>query len=97
MSDEIGIGRDLQAQRVELGLTQAELGRRVGVSQGTISLWENLKAQPDEVQPETLQAIFRGTAEPNRTANSDGEPEGLGTIHSAGWGEYPLDAVCLLR
>jgi DNA-binding XRE family transcriptional regulator len=92
VNDEIG-EIELQRRRVERGLTQAELGRRLGVSQATISLWENLKAEPDEVQLEALQAIFRGGVEPNRTANPDGEPEGLETIHSAGWGEYPLDAV----
>ncbi len=93
MNDKIGIELNLQRQRVELGLTQAELGRRVGVSQATISLWENLRAQPDEVQLEALQAVFRGVEVPKQAANADGEPEGLETIHSAGWGEYPLDAV----
>src|SRR3984885_3081042 len=90
---EIGIEMDLQGQRVALGLTQTELGRRVGVSQATISMWENARAQPDEVQLEALQSVFRGEVALNRTPNPDGEPEGLETIHSAGWGEYPLDAV----
>jgi transcriptional regulator with XRE-family HTH domain len=93
VNDEIGIELDLQQQRIHLGLSQTELGKRVGVSQATISLWENSKAQPDEVQLEALHAVFRGDAELNRAANSDGDPEGLETIHSAGWGEYPLDAV----
>jgi transcriptional regulator with XRE-family HTH domain len=92
VNDEIG-EIELQRQRVERGLTQAELGRRLGISQATISLWENSKAEPDEVQLEALLAIFRGGVEPNRTTNPEGEPEGLETIHSAGWGEYPLDAV----
>lgn len=52
---------DLQGQRISLGLTQAELGKRMGVSQATISLWENLRAQPDEVQLETLQQILQGS------------------------------------
>ena len=91
MNDQIAI--DFQRQRTERGLTQAELGRRVGVSQATISLWENSRAQPDEVQLEALQAVFSGGVAPDRAANPDGEPEGLGTTHSAGWGEYPLDAV----
>ena len=93
MNDEIGITIELQKQRLQLELTQAELGRRVGVSQATISLWENGKAQPDEVQHESLQAVFRGGVAPSRAANLDGDPEGLETIHSDGWGEYPLDAV----
>jgi transcriptional regulator with XRE-family HTH domain len=84
MSNGIGIEMNLQAERSARGMTQAELGLRVGVSQATISLWENLKAQPDEVQLEALRTVFRGGAEPNRTANPEEEPEGLETIHSAG-------------
>jgi transcriptional regulator with XRE-family HTH domain len=93
MSEDIEIPLDLQNQRAALGLTQAELGRRVGVSQATISLWENLRAQPDEVQMEALTAVFRGENGFALTVAQDGEPEGLETSHSAGWGEYPLDAV----
>ena len=90
MNNEI---EDLQKHRVDLGLTQAELGKRVGVSQATISLWENLKAQPDEVQVEALLAVFKGRPESSRSANADENLEGIETIHSIGWGEYPLDAV----
>lgn len=93
MNEAIGIEIALLESRVHLGLTQAELGLRVGVSQKTISLWENSKAIPDEVQIEALRAVFRGGSGPIPTAGLDGEPEGLDTIHSAGWGEYPLDAV----
>ena len=93
MSNEIGIEMNLQTERLALEMTQAELGARVGVSQATISLWENLKAQPDEVQLEALRAVFRKAAEPNRAASQEEEPEGLETIHTTGWGEYPLDAV----
>ena len=39
MSDGIEIEFNLQAERSALGMTQAELGARVGVSQKTISLW----------------------------------------------------------
>ena len=93
MNEDIGTGLDFQAERAALGLTQAELGRRVGVSQATISLWENSRAQPDEVQMEALLAIFRGRTPSNGTQGTDGEPEGLETSRSTGWGEYPLDAV----
>ncbi len=31
----------IRAARLERGLTQGELARRLGVSQGTISFWEN--------------------------------------------------------
>src|SRR4051794_11540878 len=71
---------DIQRQRIELGLKQSDLGKRIGVSQATISTWENGKSQPDEVQLNALQSVF------------DGEPDGLATNHSTGWGEYPLDS-----
>jgi len=93
VNDDIGSGLDFQRERTALGLTQAELGRRVGVSQATISLWENSRAQPDEVQMEALLAVFRGLTPSDGTQGTDGEPEGLETSHSTGWGEYPLDAV----
>ncbi len=93
MNDEVGTEMDFLRRRLELGLTQAELGRRVGVSQGTISVWENAKAEPDEVQMETLRAVFSGGAEGHDRPDPDGDPEGSETTHTAGWGEYPLDAV----
>lgn len=93
MSNGIGVELNLLAERAALEMTQAELGARVGVSQATISLWENLKTQPDEVQLEALRTVFRRAADPNRSAGLDEEPEGLETIHTTGWGEYPLDAV----
>lgn len=93
MNEDIGTGLDLQRERSALGWTQAELAQRVGVSQATISLWENLRAQPDEVQVATLLAIFRGRTPSNGTQDTDGEPEGLETSHATGWGEYPLDSV----
>lgn len=93
MSEDIETGLGFQRERTALGLTQAELGRRVGVSQATISLWENSRAQPDEVQMEALLAVFRGTTPFDRAQGTDGESEGLETSHSNGWGAYPLDAV----
>ena len=90
---EIGLELDLQQRRMALGMNQTELGRRVGVSQATISMWETGKTQPDEVQVEALHAVFRGSPDSNQIPTSIGEPEGLETNHSAGWGEYPLDAV----
>jgi transcriptional regulator with XRE-family HTH domain len=93
VNEDIGTGLDLQHERAALGLTQAELGRRVGVSQATISLWENSRAQPDEVQLEALKAVLSGATLSNGRERTDGEPEGLEVTHSTGWGEYPLDAV----
>jgi transcriptional regulator with XRE-family HTH domain len=81
----------LQQLRSNTGLTQSELARLVGVSQATISLWENQKASPDEVQLETLRRILAGAPPPSTVAEE--KPEGLDTAPAAGWGEYPLDAV----
>jgi len=81
----------LQQLRLNTGLTQSELARQVGVSQATISMWENQKASPDEVQLEALRRILSGTL-PVSTSVEE-RPEGLDTAPAAGWGEYPLDAV----
>lgn len=35
------LARVIRAVRMERGLTQGELAERIGVSQGTISFWEN--------------------------------------------------------
>lgn len=57
----------LQRERTGTGLTQAELGRLLGVSQATISLWENGKARPDEVQADALRALFQRGASSSPT------------------------------
>ena len=40
------IAMRLKAARVESGLTQAQLGEKLSVSQDTVSLWENGKSVP---------------------------------------------------
>ena len=83
---------ELQNQRASLGLTQAELGRLIGVSQATISMWETGKAKPDDVQSDSLNAMFQiGVAQ--RPVDLKPDPDGLDTPVSRGWGEYPLDSV----
>jgi transcriptional regulator with XRE-family HTH domain len=82
----------LHQLRNEVGLTQSELARLVGVSQATISLWENDKAYPDDVQLETLRRALSTSHPPSPVAEE--MPEGLDTVQASGWGgEYPLDAV----
>jgi transcriptional regulator with XRE-family HTH domain len=93
MTNEIDLGIWLQGRRAELGLTQSDIAKRVGVSQATISLWENNRAQPDEVQIESLQAAFTGMP-PVLPAAENKDAEGLDSSSAAGWGgQYPLDAV----
>ena len=36
----------LKELRTESGISQAELARRIGVSNGIVSLWENKKREP---------------------------------------------------
>lgn len=89
MTTTIDIGAWLREKRNELGLTQAELARRVRVAQPTVSNWERNQTQPDEVQLEFLRAALG-----EKGYTNDPEVEGLDALPSAGWGgQYPLDAV----
>ena len=40
------LGAKIEARRKKLGLSQAELGQRVGVGQTAVCRWENGAAQP---------------------------------------------------
>jgi transcriptional regulator with XRE-family HTH domain len=51
-------GRDLLRGRKKAGLSQAELGDIVGVSQGTISNWEKDKSAPNQQQLVVLNRAF---------------------------------------
>lgn len=42
----IGFGEELKRAREDIGLSQMQLGERVGVSGKTICLWEQGKQQP---------------------------------------------------
>lgn len=58
MSDEFEVfdavrsaaGKLLKERRLELKLTQAEVGERVGVEQSTVSEWERAKAWPKDLR-----------------------------------------------
>ncbi|MBQ5322371.1 MAG: helix-turn-helix transcriptional regulator, partial [Oscillospiraceae bacterium] len=45
--DQIRTGKFISELRKETGLTQEELGRRLGVSNKTVSRWENGNYMPD--------------------------------------------------
>ncbi len=47
MMDQIQIGRFLSMLRRQAGLTQEELGERLGVTNKTVSRWENGNYMPD--------------------------------------------------
>lgn len=40
-TQQLSLSQAIRAARMERGLTQGELAARIGVSQGTISFWEN--------------------------------------------------------
>ena len=50
--------KDIKALRKTLGLSQKELGKRVGVDRGTISLWERGFTFPTKKHAGNLEAIF---------------------------------------
>lgn len=54
--DQIRTGKFISELRKETGLTQEELGRRLGVSNKTVSRWENGNYMPDI---ETLRLLSR--------------------------------------
>ncbi len=51
-------GKELKAIRQRTGLSQEQWGRKVGVSRGTIMLWENSKAKPSPLALESLKKII---------------------------------------
>ena len=53
--DQIKIGRFIAALRKESGLTQEQLGEKLGVTNKTISRWENGNYMPDV---EMLSLLF---------------------------------------
>jgi transcriptional regulator with XRE-family HTH domain len=44
----VALGQMLKARRLELGLTQAQAGQKLGVEQSTVSEWERGKSFPRE-------------------------------------------------
>ena len=53
-------GRDLKAERVRVGLTQAQLARRLGVSQQRVSAVENMIRPSGTFARRYLEAIGAG-------------------------------------
>ena len=56
-----GLGERLRAERLRLGLTQAELGGRTGLAKSTISMYESGRREPDLNR---LAALARGLGAP---------------------------------
>src|SRR5438874_13218088 len=49
----------LRRLRTRLGLTQAELARRCGVSQQAVATWETATARPNPVRMKHLASVLR--------------------------------------
>lgn len=81
----ITIGEAIQAARKEAGLTQVQLGKRLGVSGAMIGQWENDLRKP---KSETL----------GRIADALGEPfMKLYSQHLNGWSEKTVELLELMR
>ncbi|MBR6425006.1 MAG: helix-turn-helix transcriptional regulator [Oscillospiraceae bacterium] len=57
------LGAFLSALRKERGLTQEELGVQLGVSNKTVSRWENNRSEPDLAMLQRLSAFYGVTAQ----------------------------------
>ena len=57
-------GEDIKKRRKELGLSQTDLGKRVGVSTNTVSTWENGGAIPGTTL-DRLKDVLYGKVESN--------------------------------
>lgn len=60
MEQETRNGWDLKAERVRVGLTQASLARRLGVSKRRVGTVENMIRPPDEFARRYLAALATG-------------------------------------
>jgi len=88
------LGAWLLQMRSDRGWRQAELARRVGVSQATISVWERDKGRPDDVQMEVIREAFETGVTKREIARGLEYLEGDDSTSEAGWGgQCPLDAV----
>ena len=52
------IGKAIREARKQNALTQQELAKKIGVAQGTLSLWENGRHEPDEELKAKLQKVL---------------------------------------
>lgn len=60
---KLNFGDAIRKHRIELGMTQQELGDKVGAQPRTVSGWETNRTQPSQAQIESLCKLF-GITEP---------------------------------
>ena len=61
--EDMGIGQRMQRLREEDGMTQEEMGEKLGVSQGTVSQWERGKRVPGGEAVKAMAELFDTTAD----------------------------------
>ena len=54
----INYGENIKRQRTISGLSQAELGEKIGLKHGAISSWENNRTQPNMGQIEQMCVVL---------------------------------------
>lgn len=75
----MGFGERLRAARIENGLTQAQLGRLLGVSDGAVRMWELGHREPDidmlgriaAIVGVTVDYLVSGTEPPRNSRETD--------------------------
>ncbi len=84
MSDN-SLGKSMQRRRLEIGLTQAKLAEKIGVSTGMISHWERGTRRPKEENRKKLQEVLGplGGLSPLSPDAADDDAGNLETIEGA--------------
>lgn len=59
MSSDILSVMDIKPIREQLGLTQEELARKLGVSWGTVARWESGKVKPSPLARKVIEDLLR--------------------------------------
>lgn len=54
---------EIQKRRLELGLTQVDLAKKLGVAVSTVGMWETAKRKPDIVMLKKLAVILNCSAD----------------------------------
>ena len=57
------IGRKIKELRVDMGITQAKLAKALGITQDSVSLWENGKRLPDTQYVIAICRFFDASAD----------------------------------
>jgi len=87
------ISRKIKALRTRLGLTQAELGAKVGADQTTVAKWENERQKPSHESGARLARLAGETTEQFYGLVPQPDPEGMrrvrviGSLQAGSWSE----------